>query len=146
MSNPCENCGACCTIFTLMDVKEKADYFKNGYTKDYQISERNARVLKWIEEDIEEIKHQDIIHFDVIDIREMLYYNVSLGFIMLWYKKRKVQHFRCKLYDPVAQKCTDYENRPYVCVGFPYESMIPFGHHVYKECNLFDLISEEMTQ
>ncbi len=143
MSNPCEGCGSCCTIFTLSDVDKKADYLKNGYTPEYQMSEENARTLKWLEEDIEEIKYRDILNYDMFDIRGHLHYGASIGSMMVWFKRRNIRHFQCNLYDPETQKCKDYENRPSVCVGFPYEGVISCGWQMYKQCNLFDITSEE---
>jgi Fe-S-cluster containining protein len=34
-------------------------------------------------------------------------------------------YYRCDRYDPVARRCTDYENRPDVCRGYPWYGEAP---------------------
>lgn len=33
---------------------------------------------------------------------------------------RPAFYYRCDRYDPVAKRCTDYDNRPPVCRGYPW--------------------------
>lgn len=36
----------------------------------------------------------------------------------------------CDLYDEVTGKCTDYDNRPYMCTSFPHNEGAPHGYKV----------------
>ena len=135
MSNPCEGCGSCCKTFTLSKPMDKL------------VQSETGRSLEWLNE-LVKLSFEDAWNSGLLDlgIKDLTDSEEQARYFKHW-ESENVEFFKCNLQDPITGLCTDYDNRPNVCVNFPSQDSVKKGKdHIFKECNLFDLISEEITQ
>jgi Fe-S-cluster containining protein len=52
----------------------------------------------------------------------------------------RVYHYTCKHFDPKTRNCTNYENRPDMCRGYPYGSQCTYRGCTYQPAAIPSLV------
>ncbi len=108
---------------------------------------QTGRTLEWLN-NLVKLTFEDAWNSGILDmgIKDLTDSKEQARYFKHW-ENENVEFFKCKLHDPITGSCTDYDNRPYVCEKFPNPIDVEEEkEHIYNKCNLYDLISEEMTQ
>lgn len=106
----CNSCGACCHPFTM--VYSPFDLVRLGGTLD-------AGERRFYEDHLTPMRRADG--------RRMAWWNSGWSEMIIDGHPQLIaaHYYKCDRYDPVAKRCTDYENRPDVCRGFPWYGQSP---------------------
>jgi Fe-S-cluster containining protein len=106
----CNGCGACCEPFVT--VYGPFDLVRLAHTME-------PEELAFHREHLTPMRRKDG--------RRMAAWNSGFSEFVIEGKAQLVatHYYKCDRYDPVAKLCTDYDNRPDVCRGFPWYGQRP---------------------
>lgn len=90
----CHDCGLCCTMVSL---SQPAEIWLAG--------DVTPREREWFKSDLVELSISEA---------------VATGLLVDGLKHEGMHFYKCQRWDPDTGNCTDYDNRPDVCRGFPY--------------------------
>lgn len=116
----CNGCGQCCEVVALSYRQTQADILKlRG-----EIPEDEA---KWAKECLVPMSRRvvkelqpDLLHL-MVPPPHMVNARLRAGTVIPFY-------YSCKNWDSETKMCTDYENRPNLCKGFPWFDGRPSPH------------------
>lgn len=112
-SDACKDCGMCCMAFIVVD--------RDAYMESIFAGKRERR---WVDEDLIPLTEQQVLALGILPERVVLETIRNGG-----------TYYTCRLFDLGTRRCTDFNNRPLTCRGYPArDATIPWvgGCRLYE--------------
>lgn len=131
----CNGCGACCRVILLTKGRaEMVAGIEQGHHYVAPGARDTERTDRWVVEDLTEISYEEAHER----------YPLLARFLL---KPGDKHFFKCARFDEETNRCTDHENRPSVCRGFPGYGGPIYRHNLiaYPDCGYHAVAEDAIT-